>query len=76
MNKITREHYPASKLPAELREGIDPSRQVTVTVVEENPPSDGVLSLEEILELAKPYRGRSKAEIDATIRAGRDDWDG
>lgn len=36
MNKIVREHYPAAKLPDDLRAGIDPARQVTVTVVEED----------------------------------------
>ncbi len=33
MNKIIRENYPASKLPEDLREGLDPSTTVTVTVV-------------------------------------------
>lgn len=40
MNKIVKEHYPATKLPVELRERIDPAGHVTVTVVEEeNHPS-------------------------------------
>jgi hypothetical protein len=35
MNKIVFEHYPASKLPAELREGIDSSATVKVIVEQE-----------------------------------------
>jgi hypothetical protein len=34
MNTIITRHYPASKLPEELREGIDPSSLVTVTVIQ------------------------------------------
>lgn len=33
MNRIIKEHYPVSKLPEELREGLDPSEMVTVTVL-------------------------------------------
>ena len=40
MNRIVREHYPASKLPDDLRKGIDPDRSVTVTVVEEEVPPE------------------------------------
>ncbi len=35
MNRIVKEHYPASKLPDDLREGLAPGSQVTVTIVEE-----------------------------------------
>lgn len=75
MNKVTREHYPASKLPDELRVGIDPARTVCVTVVEEETPLEHVMSLEEIYALAAPFRRRSAEEIDAEIRALRDEWD-
>ena len=34
MTTIITRHYPASKLPAELREGIDPSSLVTVTIIQ------------------------------------------
>ncbi|HEX9904135.1 MAG TPA: hypothetical protein VGA77_04150 [Propylenella sp.] len=74
MNTFTREHYPASKLPEELREGIDPNRQVTVTVVEEEASPERVMTLEEILAAAAPYRRRSAEQIDAQIRAERDAW--
>lgn len=44
MNKIVNEHYPATKLPVELRERIDPAGHVTVTVVEEEKPPEHVMS--------------------------------
>ena len=73
MNKITLEHYPAAKLPDELRQGIDPLGHVTVTVTEEQ-QSERALTLDEILALRRPPY-RTAAEIDAAIRRERDDWD-
>lgn len=35
MNRIVRENYPASRLPADLRGDIEPGASVTVTVVAE-----------------------------------------
>ena len=73
MNNILREHYPAVKLPEDLREGIDPSKNVTVTVIEEDPP-ERVMTLEEIFALrVPPYL--SKEEIDDHIRSLRDEWE-
>ena len=75
MNKIVREHYPAAKLPEDLREGLDPLSTVTVTVdVEEMTPPRLRLSLDEIFALRRPPY-RSKEEIDADIRRDRDAWD-
>jgi hypothetical protein len=34
MNTIITRHYPASKLPEDLRDGIDPSSLVTVTIIQ------------------------------------------
>jgi hypothetical protein len=34
MNTIITRHYPASKLPDDLRDGIDPSSLVTVTITQ------------------------------------------
>jgi hypothetical protein len=73
MNKVIRENYPASKLPEDLREGIDPSRMVTVTVVDDTPPYQP-MTLEEIFAARRPPY-RSKEEIDAEIRRQRDEWD-
>ena len=73
MNKIQREHYPAVKLPEDLREGIDPSKKVTVTMIEEDPP-EKVMTLEEMFSLrTPPYL--SKEEIDDHIRTLRVEWE-
>jgi hypothetical protein len=75
MNRIVRENYPASKLPEDLRVGVDPAATVTVTVVEEDAkPSGKVMSLEEIWALrAPPFR--TAQEIDDDLRRDRDEWD-
>ena len=73
MNRIIRENYPASKLPEDLREGIDPSKRVTVTVVEDSPAYQP-MTLEEIFALRQPPY-RSAEEINAEIRRLRDEWD-
>ena len=75
MNKIIREHYPASKLPADLREGVDPQSTVTVTItVEALQRPEHVMSLDEIFAARRPPF-RSAEEIDAEIRRLRDEWD-
>jgi hypothetical protein len=76
MNKTVHEHYPASKLPDELREGIDPSRHVTVTVVEEEQRP----SREKLMQLLKEARQRSAEDVSTEeavrrIRDLRDEWD-
>jgi hypothetical protein len=74
MNRIIREHYPASKLPEDLRAGVDPSATVTVTIVEEEKRPEEVMSLEEIWALrAPPFR--TAKEIDDALRRQRDEWD-
>ena len=74
MNKVTREHYPASKLPSDLREGIDPSSNVTVTVVAEEAPPHRIMTLEEIFAARRPPF-RSAEDIDSEIRESREGWD-
>jgi hypothetical protein len=75
MNRIIREHYPASKLPEDLRAGVDPTATVTVTIVEEEAkPSRPVMSAQEIWALrAPPFR--TAQEIDDDLRRDRDEWD-
>jgi hypothetical protein len=74
MNRIVRENYPASKLPEDLRVGVDPAATVTVTVEEDAKPSEKVMSLEEIWALrAPPFR--TAQEIDDNLRRDRDEWD-
>ena len=74
MNKVVRENYPASKLPEDLREGIDPASRVTVTVTEHEEPPHRVMTLEEIFASRRPPF-RSAEEIVADIRRLRDEWD-
>jgi len=75
MNRIVKQHYPASRLPEDLRAGVDPAATVTVTIVEEEegPPSK-VMSPEEIWALrAPPFR--TAQEIDDDVSRDRDEWD-
>lgn len=74
MNRIIREHYPASRLPEDLREGVDPQATVTVTIVQEEKALEQVMTLEEIFALRRPPF-RTAEEIDADIRRQRDEWD-
>jgi hypothetical protein len=74
MNRIVREHYPASKLPEDLRAGVDPSSTVTVTIVEEEKRPEKVMTLEEIFALRRPPF-RTAEEIDEDLRRQRDEWD-
>jgi hypothetical protein len=73
MNRIVRENYPASKLPDDLRAGVDPSSTVTVTIVEEERRPENVMTLDEIFSL-KGFRPRSAAEIADDLRRQRDAW--
>ena len=73
MNKIVKEHYPASKLPEDLRAGVDPAATVTVTIVEEQPQSGKKATLDEIFAARQPPF-RSAEDIDADLRRQRDEW--
>ncbi|TPK69995.1 hypothetical protein FJ930_20305 [Mesorhizobium sp. B2-4-15] len=76
MNKVILEHYPASKLPDELRSGIALGASVTVTVEEE---AKRPLSREQLLELMQNAQasapGTSLEEAVARVRALRDEWE-
>lgn len=74
MNKIVRSHYPASKRPADLREGIDPQSEVSVTVEETEKRPEHVMTIDEIFAARQPPF-RSSEDIIASIRKDRDDWD-
>ena len=73
MNRIVRDHYPASKLPDDLREGIDPGAEVVVTVEEIERP-DFALTIDQIIARRRPPF-RTADEIVAAIREGRDEPD-
>jgi hypothetical protein len=74
MNKIIRQHYPAEKLPPELREGLDPAAQVTITIEAEEDGAKRRPTLDEIFARRKPPF-LSVDEIDAQIRKLRDEFD-
>jgi hypothetical protein len=74
MNRIVRENYPASKLPDDLRAGVDPSSTVTVTIVEQEKRPEKLMTLEEIFALRRPPF-RTAEEIDEDLRRQRDEWD-
>jgi hypothetical protein len=75
MNKMVHEHYPAAKLPDDLRGEIDPHVRVTVTVAVEQASPEQTLSLEELLALRRPPY-RTAEEIDEDVRRGRGERDG
>jgi hypothetical protein len=76
MNKVILEHYPASKLPDELREGIALGASVKVTVEEE---ANRPLGRKQLLELMRNAQanapGTSLEEAVARVRALRDEWE-
>ncbi|MGL5136790.1 MAG: hypothetical protein ACRC7G_03390 [Beijerinckiaceae bacterium] len=73
MNRIVREHYPASRLPAELREGLPPDAQVRVSVTVQ-PPRETRESLRAELDRLRGGMAdfRNADEINATVRRIRD----
>jgi hypothetical protein len=74
MNKIIKEHYPAAKLPEDLREGLAPQQMVTVTVLVEEAMPEKVLTLDEIFALRQPPY-KSIESINSELRQQRDEWD-
>lgn len=74
MNRIVKEHYPASRLPDDLRTGVDPAATVTITIVEEVVPAGMAVSLDEIWALRTPPF-KTAQEIDDDLRRDRDEWD-
>ncbi len=87
MNKIVREHYPVSKLPEDLREGLKPDEEVRITIESDSTPDFDaifpetaallrrprrVMTLDEIWALRRPVYS-SVEEIDEHVRAMRDE---
>ncbi len=72
MNRIVKDHYPAAKLPEDLREGIDPAAEVVVTVEEVEPKH--AIDIDALFaRRCPPFR--SSEEIVQSIREGRDEPD-
>jgi hypothetical protein len=76
MNKIVRQHYPVSQLPADLRAQFADGASVTITIEDEvkNP-----LTREQLLEMFRKARenapGTTLEEAVARVRTLRDEWE-
>lgn len=78
MNKIVLEHYPLSKLPADIQDAVGGDGSVRVTVEKEFLKP---LSAEEVVarlraEKSDPnFKGTTMEEAVARIRSLRDEWE-
>jgi hypothetical protein len=77
MNKIVREHYPVSQLPADIRAEFPEDVSVKITVEEQGGGLTKEQALERIARLQDDNRGRGVSLEDAVgrIRRLRDEWD-
>ena len=76
MGKIVLEHYPASKLPRDLRQGMPENAIVRITVEEEIPSSPDQRKLVALMDQAR--RGARKLTLEDAVRRVRklrDEWD-
>jgi hypothetical protein len=70
MNEIVRKHYPASRLPADLREGIPEGAEVDLTITVRLPRSR--TSIADLVGSGQNVHGDEQEVLD-WIRAGRED---
>ena len=75
MNKVVLEHYPAARLPKDLRESIATNASVWVTVEEEPVSSDRGELLKLLEEARREAKGVSTDDAVRRIRELRDEWD-
>lgn len=76
MNKIVLEHYPASKLPDELRGQISRGALVRIVIEEdERKPMTHDEFIESLAEARKHAKGVTLEEAVARVRELRDEWD-
>lgn len=75
MNRIVKKHYPASRLPAELREGIRSDALVTVSISDESSATarEAARPFSEIFEEITDRRVLSDDAVER-VRALRDEW--
>lgn len=73
MNRIVRKHFPAERLPQELREGLEGAYVNVTVVVEEESVETKPLELDEIFARRRPPY-RTPEEIDASLRQERESW--
>jgi hypothetical protein len=75
MNRIVREHYPAAKLPDDLRDEIGAGKRVTITIEVESADSDAHDDWFSKYEHIRRANYHSLEEINEHVRALRDEWD-
>ena len=75
MNKVVLEHYPAARLPKDLRGSIATNASVRVTVEEEPVSSDRGELLKLLDEARREAKGVSMDDAVRRIRELRDEWD-
>jgi hypothetical protein len=75
MNKIVRDHYPVSRLPDDLRAGLDPGDVVRVVVENMDVPIvSSRASLRQLLDEARKLQPIGDDPVER-IRKLRDEWD-
>jgi hypothetical protein len=75
VNKIVREHYPAARLPDDLREAIGDHDEVTLTIeVTEKPPANQPDWFSRHEHIRRNYYN-SDEEVVEYIRGLRDEWE-
>lgn len=72
--KIITEHYPAEKLPEEIRRGIEKGQMVRVTVEPEDAANKQLPPLTSFLGAGKGAYSTPEDAV-AAIRALRDEWE-
>lgn len=76
MNKIVIEHYPASKLPDDMRQGFAKDASVTVIIEEEQRKPLGRSELLDMMRNAQANApGTTLEEAVRRIRTLRDEWE-
>lgn len=79
MNRIVREHYPAERLPADLKDVVGPAKTVRLVIETDDGQPDA--AAQSFSDWARDLRRRSAALPPATddpvlrIRQLRDEWD-
>lgn len=80
VNKIVLEHYPADKLPRELREAVGDAEKVTLTIEAEEKSKGEALEMDKPVGWFAKYKHirrnnyRTTEEVNEWVRSLRDEW--
>jgi hypothetical protein len=74
MNRIVRQHYPAAKLPDDLRDEIGAEKRVTITIEVEGAESGSRHDWFSKYEHLRRNTFHSLEEVNAHVRSLRDEW--